>query len=83
VATAIESQAPTEAVAMQLSAPNQEEQHHYGPFVGLEICISGYASKKKQLGNTVKQFGGRYNSELNKLTCNVLVSELPSGLKFK
>ena len=83
VAAAIESQAPTEAVAMQLSAPNQEDQHHNGTFVGLEICISGYASKKKQLGNTVKQFGGRYNSELNKSTCNVLVSELPSGLKCK
>ncbi|DBB11120.1 TPA: hypothetical protein ACH3X3_006580 [Trebouxia sp. C0006] len=30
VAAAIESQAPTEAVAMQLSAPNQEDQHHNG-----------------------------------------------------
>lgn len=83
VAAAIESQVPKEAVAMQLSAPNQEEQHHLAPFAGLEICISGYLSKKVQLGNTVKQFGGRYNSELSKSTCNVLVSELPSGLKFK
>jgi len=39
VAAAIESQAPTEAVAMQLSAPNQEEQHHYGPFVGLVVAM--------------------------------------------
>lgn len=68
---------------MQLSSPNQEQQHHLGPFAGLEICISGYPSKKVQLGNIVKQFGGRHNPELNKSTCNVLVSELPSGQKYK
>ncbi|DBB04311.1 TPA: hypothetical protein ACH3X1_012806 [Trebouxia sp. C0004] len=83
VAAAIESQVPTEAVAMQLSSSDQEEQHHLAPFAGLEICISGYSSKKVQMGKFVKRFGGRHNPELNKATCNVLVSELPGGQKYK
>lgn len=59
------------------------EQHYLAPFAGLEICISGYVKKKSQMGSVINQFGGRYNAELNKATCHVLVCELPSGQKYK
>lgn len=35
------------------------------------------------MGSVINQFGGRYNAELNKATCDVLVCELPSGQKYK
>ena len=35
------------------------------------------------MGKLINQFGGRYNAELNKATCDVLVCELPSGQKYK
>ncbi|KAL0048805.1 hypothetical protein WJX82_011551 [Trebouxia sp. C0006] len=57
--------------------------HRLAPFAGLEICISGYVKKKALMGKLINQFGGRYNAELNKATCNVLVCELPSGQKYK
>ena len=58
-------------------------EHRLAPFAGLEICISGYVKKKAQMGRVINQFGGRYNAELNKATCDVLVCELPSGQKYK
>ena len=58
-------------------------EHRLAPFAGLEICISGFVKKKAQMGRLINQFGGRYNAELNKATCNVLVCELPSGQKYK
>lgn len=59
------------------------EQHYLAPFAGLEICVSGYVKKKVQMGRLISQYGGRYNAELNKATCNVLVCEVPSGQKYK
>ncbi|DBA89074.1 hypothetical protein WJX77_001689 [Trebouxia sp. C0004] len=58
-------------------------EHRLAPFAGLEICISGYVKRKAQMGSVINQFGGRYNAELNKATCDVLVCELPSGQKYK
>ena len=59
------------------------ERFGLAPFAGLEICISGYAKKKAQMGALINQYGGRYNAELNKATCHVLVCEVPSGQKYK
>ena len=64
-----------------LQAPVQ--QHRLAAFAGLEICISGYVKRKAQLGAFINQYGGRYNAELNKATCHVLVCEVPSGQKYK
>ena len=57
--------------------------HRLKPFAGLEICISGYVRRKLQLGQHIKDHGGRYNPELNRATCHVLVCEQPTGQKFK
>ena len=59
------------------------EGHRLAVFAGLEICISGYVKQKPQLGAFINKLGGRYNAELNKATCHVLVCEVPSGQKYK
>ena len=59
------------------------DRHILATFAGLEICISGYPKRKVQMGALINQYGGRYNAELNKATCHVLVSELASGQKYK
>ena len=57
--------------------------HRLKVFEGLEICISGYVKRKAQMGIFINEYGGRYNAELNKATCHVLVCEVPSGQKYK
>lgn len=57
-------------------------EHRSGPFAGIEICISGYVRRKVQLGQVINQNGGRYNAELNRATCHVLVCEQPLGQKY-
>ncbi|KAK4633509.1 S-M checkpoint control protein rad4 [Fulvia fulva] len=60
-----------------------EKEHMIPPFSGLQICLTGFEdmSKRKEIEETVKGNGGRYNGDLTKHVTH-LIAARPEGPKY-
>ncbi|EME47352.1 hypothetical protein DOTSEDRAFT_77681 [Dothistroma septosporum NZE10] len=60
-----------------------EKEHTVPPFFGLQICLTGFEdmSKRKEIEETVKANGGRYNGDLTKHVTHLIAAK-PEGPKY-